>query len=119
MIFIGFWVIQLKSDNSFLGTCGFWQEKDWPIELTWWVLPKARGKGVATEASKAAIAHAYKEFKWGVVKTYMKDENIAARSLVEKLGGIKIKRVSFPGGLYRDIYEFPKLANKLINKDKK
>jgi RimJ/RimL family protein N-acetyltransferase len=104
----GIWVIQLKSDNSFIGTCGFWQGKDWPIELTWWVLPKARGLGLATEASKAAICHAYKEFKWDIVKTYMTDENIAARNLVEKLGGQIIDRKSFNDGLSRDIYELPK-----------
>jgi RimJ/RimL family protein N-acetyltransferase len=104
----GVWIIQLKSDNSFLGTCGFWQGRDWPIELTWWVLPKARGRGVATEASKAAIVHAYKEFKWDVVKTYMNDENLAARNLVEKLGGQKIDRQSFNDGLSRDIYKLPK-----------
>lgn len=106
----GVWVIQLKSDNSFLGTCGFWQGKDWPIELTWWVLSKARGRGIATEASKAAIAHAYKEFKWDVVKTYMNDENLAARNLVEKLGGQKIDRQIFNDGLSRDIYKLPKPA---------
>ena len=106
----GVWVIQLKSDNSFIGTCGFWQGMDWPIELTWWVLPKARGRGVATEASNVAIAHAYKNFKWDVVKTYMNDENLAARNLVEKLGGKKIDRQSFIDGLSRDIYELPKPA---------
>jgi len=65
----GVWVIQLKSDSRFVGTCGFWQGKNWPVELTWWVLPDARGKGIATEASKAAISHAYNEFKGDEVKT--------------------------------------------------
>ena len=104
----GVWVIQLKSDNSFIGTCGFWQGKEWPRELTWWVAPEARGKGIATEASKAALLHAYNEFEWELVETYMNDENIAARSLVEKLGGKKTRRESFNDGLDRDIYEIPK-----------
>jgi len=104
----GVWVIQQKSDDSFVGTCGFWKGNDWPKELTWWVLPEARGKGIATEASKAAIAHAYNEFKWDTVQTYMNDDNIAARTLVEKLGGQKIDRQSFGDGLSRDIYKFPK-----------
>jgi len=104
----GVWIIQLKSDSSFVGTCGFWQGKNWPTELTWWVLPEARGKGVATEASKAAISHAYTEFKWDAVKTYMNDENVAARALVEKLGGQKIDRAKFHDGLSRNIYQLPK-----------
>jgi ribosomal-protein-alanine N-acetyltransferase len=106
----GVWVIQLKSDNSFIGTCGFWQGKYWPKELTWWVLPKARGKGIATEASKAAIAHAYNEFQWTTVKTYMNDDNVAARTLVEKLGGQKVDRKSFNDGLSRNIYKLPRPA---------
>jgi len=106
----GVWVIQLKSNNSFIGTCGFWQGKDWPRELAWWVMPEGRGKGIATEASIAALLHAYNEFKWDKVETYMNDENIAARSLVEKLGGVKTKRQKFTDGLSRYIYELPKPA---------
>jgi len=104
----GVWVIQQKSDDSFVGTCGFWKGNDWPIELTWWVSPQARGKGIATEASKVAIEHAYNEFKWDAVQTYMNDDNIAARTLVEKLGGQKVDRQSFSDGLSRDIYVMPK-----------
>jgi RimJ/RimL family protein N-acetyltransferase len=106
----GVWVVQLKSDDSLIGTCGFWKGKDWPKELTWWILPEGRGKGVATEASKAAINHAYINFKWSSVETYMNDDNIAARFLVEKLGGQKINREVFPDGLSRDIYLLPKSA---------
>mgnify|MGYP000665637370 CR=1 FL=1 len=104
----GVWVIQQKSDDSFVGTCGFWQGNGWPIELTWWVSPQARGKGIATEASKVAIAHAYNEFNWDTVQTYMNDDNVAARTLVEKLGGQKIDRQSFNDGLSRDIYVMPR-----------
>lgn len=104
----GVWVIQLKSDDSYVGSCGFWQGKDWPTELTWWVIPEARGQGIATEASKVVLLHAYNEFKWNKVETYMNDENSAARSLVEKLGGLKTRRQIFSDGLGRDIYELPK-----------
>jgi len=103
----GVWIIQRKSDNAYLGTCGFWQGKEWPKELTWWVAPEGRGKGIATEASKAALLHAYNEFKWDAVETYMNDENVAARALVEKLGGVKIRRELFNDGLSRDIYRIP------------
>lgn len=108
MLGFGVWAIQIKSDKSIVGTCGFWKGLDWPRELTWWVTPEARGKGIATEASEAVIRHAYSEFKWDIIETYMNDENIAARSLVEKLGGIKSRREMFPDGVNRDIYEFPR-----------
>ncbi len=103
----GVWVIQRTSDESFIGTCGFWKGNGWPRELTWWVLPEARGQGVATEVSKAVLSYAYEERNWGSVETYMNDENIAARSLVEKLGGIIVNRQLFPDGLSRNIYKIP------------
>lgn len=106
----GVWVVQQKSDNRFIGNCGFWQGKGWPRELTWWVLPEYRGKGVATEVSKAAIKFAYRDFKWSVVETYMNDENVAARSLVEKLGGKKVRRERFNDGLSRNIYQLPDIG---------
>lgn len=104
----GVWIVQLKSDKSLIGTCGFWQGQSWPKELTWWILPEHRARGYATEASKAAIEHAYDEFKWPTVNTYMNDENTAARALVEKLGGSKIDRQEFSDGLSRDIYVLPR-----------
>ena len=103
----GVWVIQSKSDNRYLGTCGFWKGKAWPKELTWWITPEARGAGIATEASIAALSHAYHQFKWSSVETYMNDDNEAARALVEKLGGIKVRREAFNDGLSRDIYHLP------------
>jgi hypothetical protein len=38
----------------------------------------------------------------------MNDENVAARKLVEKLGGKQILREKFPDGLERDIFALPR-----------
>lgn len=103
----GVWVIQDKSSQALLGTCGFWQAPGWPRELTWWLLEEARGIGAAYETSLAAISHAYQHFGWSSVETYMNDDNIPARKLVEKLGGVKTRRERFPDGLERDIYRLP------------
>ena len=103
----GVWVIEVKADQRLVGTAGFWQGRDWPRELTWWLLPEARGRGIAQEASVAAIGHAYSVFGWDKVETYMNDDNTAARSLVKKLGGTKNQRKEFPDGLSRDIYLLP------------
>jgi ribosomal-protein-alanine N-acetyltransferase len=103
----GVWLIQRKAEGDLVGTCGFWQGKGWPRELTWWLLPEARGSGLAYEASRAAIAHAYRVFNWPAVETYMNDNNQAARSLALRLGGVKIARRVFPDGLERDLYRVP------------
>jgi [ribosomal protein S5]-alanine N-acetyltransferase len=103
----GVWAIERRDHHDLIGVCGFWQGKDWPRELTWWLLPAARGAGYAQEASHAAIAHAYGIFGWPIVETYMKDENEAARKLVLRLGGICTRRQSFPDGLERDVFRLP------------
>lgn len=41
----GVWLLRRKRERDYVGTCGFWQGKGWPRELTWWLLPKARCQG--------------------------------------------------------------------------
>ena len=103
----GVWVLQRRKEQDFVGTCGFWQGKGWPRELTWWLLPEARGQGLAHEASCAAVAHAHRSFCWSSVETYMNDKNEPALSLVVKLGGVKTSRQLFPDGLERNVYRIP------------
>lgn len=103
----GVWVLRRTDRRDFVGVCGFWQGPGWPRELTWWLLPEARGEGLAYEASGAAVAHAYRHLGWDSVETYMNDENGAARALVLKLGGVAIRRQAFPDGLERHVYRIP------------
>ena len=106
----GIWIIQEKKSKEFVGTCGFWQGFGWPRELTWWLLPDSRGKGFAHEASLSVISYAYNAFGWNEVETYMHDNNAPAYALVEKLGGIKTRRIMFPDGLERNVFTIPKPA---------
>ncbi len=103
----GVWAVQRPADGEILGTCGFWQGRGWPRELTWWLLPEARGQGLALEASRAALRQAYRAWGWPEVRTYMNDDNAAARALVERLGGTRVAREAFPDGLERDVYRLP------------
>lgn len=103
----GVWAVERKAQGDIVGTCGFWQGKGWPRELTWWLLPEARGQGLAQEASLAAVAHAYRVFGWPEVQTYMNDDNAAARALVAALGGQPVARQRFPDGLERQLYRIP------------
>jgi [ribosomal protein S5]-alanine N-acetyltransferase len=106
----GVWALVVKSNSSIVGTCGFWQGKGWPRELTWWLLPSARGSGLAQEASRAAVQHAYQAFAWSEVQTYMNDNNTSARTLAVRLGGRVVERRRFPDGLERDVYRIPQNA---------
>jgi RimJ/RimL family protein N-acetyltransferase len=104
----GVWAIHVKATKQIVGVCGFWQGKGWPRELTWWLLPSARGQGIALEASRAAVHHAYTSFGWSQVQTYMNDTNEPAKALVLRLGGQSTDRQLFPDGLERNIYLIPK-----------
>ncbi|MGI9607860.1 MAG: GNAT family N-acetyltransferase, partial [Acidimicrobiales bacterium] len=100
----GVWVMTSNETGGIVGGCGFWQGFGWPRELTWWLLPHARGAGLAREASQAAIRHAYEEFEWRNVQTYMTDDNAPARALAERLGGKNGGRHRFPDDVDRTIY---------------
>lgn len=104
----GVWVVERLGDDAQLGVCGFWQGLGWPRELTWWLLPDARGQGFAQEASRAAIAYAYRECGWQTVETYMTDDNAPARALALRLGACQIERRIFPDGQQRDLFRFPR-----------
>ena len=103
----GVWALRRCEDAAVLGVCGFWQGRDWPRELTWWLLPEARGQGFAFEASRAVIQYAHAEFKWESVQTYCADLNEPAKALIARLGGVKIARQAFPDGEDRNVYQFP------------
>jgi len=105
----GMWMIVPERTGIAVGGCGFVWPEGWPRrELTWWLMPEARGKGIAVEASKAAIRYAYEIYAWSRVETHMNDDNTAARKLVQKLGGTEIARELFPDGLTRSVYKLPR-----------
>jgi len=107
----GMWVIEPKDGAEIIGGCGFVWPEGWPRrELTWWLMPIARGSGAAAEVSEAAIRHAYEVFGWSLAETHMSDDNLAARGLVRKLGGEPIARELFPDGKERTVFGFPRPA---------
>ena len=105
----GRWVIESKSSGEMMGSVGLWWPQGLPrSELTWWLLPDARGQGFATEASVAAIDFGYSVLGWEMVETHMNDDNAAARRLVERLGGTILTRETFPDGITRNVYLLPR-----------
>ncbi len=107
----GLWMIQPVGAERAVGGCGLWHPGGWPShELTWWLMPEARGTGYATEASRAAIAFGYDRLGWERVETHMRDENAPARRLAERLGGRVIRRDVFPDGVTRDVFHLPHSA---------
>ncbi len=104
----GMWSAYHKESGNMVGGAGLVHPQGWPCpELTWWIMPHFRRQGLAMELSKAVISFGYEHLEWDAVRTYMNDDNVPARRLVEKLGGVVEKRCSFPDSLERNIYILP------------
>ena len=105
----GMFLLFRRDNGAFVGGAGLAHPADWPRhELTWWLMPAARGTGFATEASVAVLNWAYETLGWSVVETHMRDENGPARRLAERLGGAAIARETFPDGVTRDVFALPR-----------
>lgn len=101
----GMFLLRRIGDDTVIGGTGLVHPRDWPShELTWWLMPAARGQGYASEASRAVIAWAQDTLGWDRVETHMRDENLPARRLAERLGGRVDRRVTFPDGVDRDVF---------------
>ncbi|WP_428410208.1 GNAT family N-acetyltransferase [Hyphococcus sp.] len=104
----GMWSLEERDSGEMIGGAGLVWPEGWPrSELTWWIIPSARRKGYALEASRAVIAYAYDKLNWAQVETHMNDDNDAARKLALKLGGKVIAREQFPDNHTRDVYHLP------------
>ncbi len=105
----GCWSVVVRESGAMIGHCGLWWPESYPrSELTWWIVPVARRRGYAKEASRAAIRFGYEQLGWSLVETHMNDANTAARRLAESLGGTVIARERFPDGLERNVYGLPR-----------
>ncbi len=84
----GMWAVTLRGDDTAIGLIGPWTPPDWPEpEVGWMILSdKAEGTGIATEAARAAIRHAYEVLGWPTVVSYIGPENTRSIRLAEKLG---------------------------------
>jgi len=84
------WAIVLKENDKVIGSVGLHADSKRPNisvrELGFVVSADYWGRGIATEASKCAIAHAFDDMGLDLVSTYHKSFNDRARRVVEKCG---------------------------------
>ncbi|GLQ35874.1 N-acetyltransferase [Amylibacter marinus] len=84
----GMWIVTRKGDDTALAMIGPWTPADWPEkEIGWMVFdPALEGTGIATEAARAAIDHAYGVLGWDTIVSYVGAGNLRSAALAEKLG---------------------------------
>jgi [ribosomal protein S5]-alanine N-acetyltransferase len=84
--------ILLKSNNyEFLGCCGLHHINTRAIEIGLWLKKAVQGQGYGTEAVEALIDWANRQFDFDYVFYPVDRENLASKSIPEKLGFTAMK----------------------------
>ena len=84
----GMWAVTLRGEETAIGLIGPWSPASWPeTEIGWTIWsPEMEGTGIATEAARAAIAHAWNVLGWETIVSYISPDNSRSIRLAEKLG---------------------------------
>ena len=83
----GLWAVLRRDTETFAGECGLrWLEDGTAVELSYGLLPAHRGKGLATEATRAAIDHGVNQLGLAQIVALSRDDNVISHRVLEKLG---------------------------------
>lgn len=104
----GMWAVEQKSDATLAGFCGPWHPADWPeMELGWSLLAEYRGRGLATEAARAARASIYNDIGAATLVSYIDPDNKDSIAVAERLGCRFEGEMSLPNGKPARAYRHP------------
>jgi RimJ/RimL family protein N-acetyltransferase len=115
----GMWALEHRETGAFMGSVGFSTPDGWPgFELAWKLARRWWGHGYATEAARAALAHAFTVLERDHVISLIQPENRASIRVAEKIGERLEGRIDHGGremlcyGLDREVYrtEIARLA---------
>ncbi len=84
----GLFAVIPKGRRELIGFCGFWPVDDDPsgAELAYGIATPHWGKGLATEAARAAIRHGFEELGFERVAASADTENAASLRVMQKAG---------------------------------
>jgi RimJ/RimL family protein N-acetyltransferase len=83
----GMWALEQRETGAFVGVVGFAQPEGWPgFELAGKLARRWWGYGYASEAARAALAHAFTVLQKNRVISLVRPDNQASIRLVERLG---------------------------------
>ena len=88
MLGCGMWAVSAKGDDTARGLIGPWCPVDWPETEIGWMLwrQEDEGTGIAAEAARAAIGHAWRVLGWETVVSYVGHDNPRSAALARSLG---------------------------------
>ena len=87
----GMWTVTLRGNDDALGLIGPWTPPDWPeAEIGWMIFGDSiEGTGIATEAARATLTHAFNVLGWHTAVSYIAPENTRSVALAERLGATR------------------------------
>jgi [ribosomal protein S5]-alanine N-acetyltransferase len=93
-----YWVIELLENGEFVGVCGLrpYRPAEEIVELGFHLRPKFWGRGLATEAARAAIAYAFATYAPKKLTAGHHPENGNSKKVMEKLGFRYSHEENFP-----------------------
>ncbi len=83
----GQWALVERSTGEFVGRAGLWEPLGWPgLEVGWALARPHWGRGLATEAARAALAHAFTAVGVDHVISLIDPRNAPSIGVAERLG---------------------------------
>lgn len=90
------WALIHAADSRLIGFCGFAASDEGP-EIGWRLAPAYWGRGLASEAARAALHHGFETLGFSQVIATVQPDNRASIRIVEKLGMLFQQRVQRNG----------------------
>ena len=104
----GFWIVEEKDSNAFVGRVGIWHPDGWPgTEIGWGISPKFWGKGYATEAAEAAKKWAFDNLDVTQLISVIHPDNEASKRVAIRIGETYQETMDVNGKI-SDIYSIQK-----------
>lgn len=83
----GMWVVEERATHGFCGECGLrWVEDGSDVELSYGLYPPYRGRGIATEAARAALGFGTDVLGLERIVAFSRGDNRISHHVLEKLG---------------------------------
>lgn len=101
----GLWAVTDRETEVLLGRAGLYNPEGWyGLELGWLIDRSQWGRGIATEAARAAAAWAMEQLAVSSLVSLIYPENVASVRVATKLGGRHKERIEV-GDREVDVYE--------------
>jgi len=100
----GFWMVEEKGTQAFVGRVGVWHPEGWPgTEIGWGIAPEYWGRGYATEAAAASMQWAFEHLDIDELISVIHPDNEASKKVALRLGET-YRETSLVNGKRSDIY---------------